>query len=111
MSDERDFGDEDRGVPMSERPSADNRVYLFDGLDEAFIGLGLRFGIQNPVAVYDHEKCVQLFVKQGMTEDEACEHIEVNCLGAWIGNGTPMMVMQMPLQKFREISEEHHAEG
>jgi hypothetical protein len=71
----------------------DENVLLMDGFDEAFIGYSQR--INEPVlAVYSWEKMVDVCIKRdGMTYDEATEYIEYNCIGAWVGERTPIIVM------------------
>jgi|GEM_PF-668505 len=67
-----------------------NEEALFaDGLEEAFVGICQRFG-QPPVAAYDREKVLDLFVSQGMSEEEAEEFFEFNTIGAWVGESTPV---------------------
>ena len=71
----------------------DEDVLLMDGFDEAFIGYSQR--INEPIlAVYSWEKMVDVCTKRdGMTYDEATEYIEYNCIGAWVGERTPIIVM------------------
>lgn len=71
----------------------DESILLMDGFDEAFIGYSQR--INEPMlAVYSWEKMVDTCVKRdGMTYDEATEYIEYNCIGAWVGERTPIIVM------------------
>lgn len=68
---------------------------LMDGFDEALIGFSQR--INEPLlAVYSWEKMMNLCVKRdGMTEDEADEYISYNCIGAWVGEQTPIIVMPL----------------
>ncbi len=57
---------------------------LFDGLEDALVGIGHRFGA-GAVAVYDKDKIIDLFVKRdGMKPDEAHEHFEFNVIGTGI---------------------------
>lgn len=64
---------------------------LFDGFEEALIGMAFRFGgVQ--AAAYDMEKCLDILKDQGMTEEEAIEYFEFNVIGAWIGDTTPIFV-------------------
>lgn len=71
----------------------DESILLMDGFDEAFIGHSQR--INEPMlAVYSWEKMVDVCVKRdGMTYDEATEYIDYNCIGAWVGERTPIIVM------------------
>jgi hypothetical protein len=41
---------------------------------------------------YDTNKVIALFVKEGMTEDEAVEYFEFNVLGAYVGPNTPVYI-------------------
>ena len=59
--------------------------------NEAVIGWFQRCG-QVPVVVYDYEKLVELFVKDGLDEDEAAEWVSVNIENAWVGQGTPAIL-------------------
>ena len=72
-------------------------VVLMDGFDEALIGLSQR--INEPLlAVYSWEKMIDVcIVRDGMSHEEALEYIEYNCIGAWIGDQTPIIVMPLGL--------------
>ena len=71
----------------------DEEALLMDGFDEACIGFSQR--INEPVlAVYSYDKMVEvLMTRDGMDYDEASEFIDFNCVGAWIGERTPIIVM------------------
>ena len=62
-----------------------------DGLEAAFIGYASRMNMP-PLAVYDMKKCREIYVSQGMTEDEADEWLSYNVIGAWMGEGTPLFL-------------------
>ena len=66
---------------------------LMDGFDEACIGFSQR--INEPMlAVYSYLKMVDTLIERdGMDYEEATEYIDYNCLGAWIGEQTPIIVM------------------
>jgi len=67
-------------------------VVLADGFEEAFVGLCSRFGI-NEVAAYDRDKCLEILVERdGMDYDEAVEFFDVNVVGAWVGEMTPVFM-------------------
>jgi hypothetical protein len=72
-------------------------VMLWDGCDEALLGIGMRCG-QKPVAVYSHDRLVEAFA-QGMTVEEATEWVQVNILGAWVGEQTPIIVDGVPPER------------
>ncbi len=61
----------------------------FDGLDDAIIGVTA--GTMS-VLVYDYDKLVDVFCSQGMDTEEAEEWIQFNVLGAYMGEGTPIVV-------------------
>jgi len=63
------------------------------GCDEAIVGLGHRCGCDT-VVVYDYDKLVDVFIQQGMDEEESIEWIDFNILGAWIGEDTPIVLME-----------------
>jgi len=70
----------------------DQTAVLMDGFEHAIIGFSQR--INEPLlAVYNHERMIQtLMQRDGMTYQEADEYIEYNCIGAWIGEQTPIIV-------------------
>ena len=61
-------------------------VQLADGFEDAFIGIGDKFGVLS--AVYDKQKCLQILQKD-MSGEEAIEYFEYNILGSWVGDNTP----------------------
>lgn len=77
--------------------SQDESALLMDGFDEALIGFSQR--INEPLlAVYSWEKMMEVCTKRdGMSDDEADEYISFNCIGAWVGERTPIIVMPLNL--------------
>jgi hypothetical protein len=71
------------------------KVLLMDGFDEAFIGTSQR--INEPMlAVYSYDMMLDLLMdRDGMELDVAEEYIEYNCVGAWIGEQTPIIVRSL----------------
>jgi len=67
----------------------DNECLIADGFDDALIGISAGM---NPVAVYDHDLCVDILIKEGMTDEEAVEHMNFNVTGAYVGDKTPVFV-------------------
>lgn len=64
-----------------------------DGFDSCVIALGSRIDNNVPIFVYDYDKCAKVLVdRDGMSLDEAYEFMEVNVVGAWHGEGTPIFV-------------------
>ena len=66
-----------------------------DGFDEACIGFSQR--INEPMlAVYSYDMMLDLLMdRDGMELDVAEEYIEYNCVGAWIGEQTPIIVRSL----------------
>ena len=69
----------------------DAETMFIDGCDQAIIGLACRCG-QPPIVVYDHDKLVEKFMTDGMTDEEALEWISFNIESAWHGKGTPAVM-------------------
>jgi hypothetical protein len=59
-----------------------------DGLDEAVIGVEE----DEMRLVYSVDKCIEIFMSQGMEYDEALEFFDYNVRGAWMGDKTPIWV-------------------
>lgn len=81
-------------------------LLLADGLEEAFVGLVMRFNVLEPIACYDYDKVIAIFVAEGMTEEDAIEHFEYNVIGAWVGDRTPCYLRRMSLAEAIEETEE-----
>jgi len=68
----------------------DETVKLADGFEDAFVGIGRQFG--KPMAVYNKFKCIELLIKEGMSEEEAEEYFSFNVEGAYVGENTPIFL-------------------
>lgn len=66
-------------------------ITLFDDIEDAFVGVAERFGM-GPVATYDYDKCIEIYMEDGMTFEEAVEHFGFNVIGLWAGDKTPVFV-------------------
>lgn len=64
---------------------------LMDGFDDAVIGTAERCGM-GPLVAYDYHKCLEVLEKRGMTPEDALDYFHFNCLGAFVGEGTPMFI-------------------
>ena len=64
---------------------------LYDGLDDALVGIVARCGA-DALALYDRQKCIKLFIDNGMTEEEAENFFCFNVEGCWAGPHTPYIV-------------------
>jgi len=78
---------------VRETLAEDNPCALFaDGLDSAIIGVARRCG-QPTLVAYSYSKAVQHFMSEGMSHEEAVEWMEFNVVGAWMGDNTPVWIM------------------
>ena len=69
---------------------------LMDGFDDCILGILERFGIDQPIVVYDREKVIaKLMDRDGMTHEEALDFYYFNQLGAWAGEKTPAFLIKM----------------
>jgi len=81
---------------------------LFDGFDEAIIGVGQQHGM-NTVAVYDRQKCIDILVEKFAEDAEseeqayldAVEYFDFNVGCAYMGKHTPIVV-----ELFSEVDED-----
>ena len=65
----------------------DEEILMADGFEEAFMGVAMQFN--NPMPIFDYDKCIEILRKQGMSFVDAEEYMSFNVTGAWIGKGTP----------------------
>ena len=76
--------------------SHNEEAVLADGFDEAFIGMVERCGLPAPVVLYDKGKCIQILIdRDGMTYEDAEEFFDFNVTGAWVGEYTPMFLLDV----------------
>lgn len=61
------------------------------GWDDALIGYGWR--LNTPIAIYDRDKIMDLLhERDGLSPEDADEYISFNIEGAYVGEGTPLLV-------------------
>ena len=84
----------------------DDELLLADGLEQAFVGLVVRFNVLDPIACYDYDKVIAGYMEDGMTEEDAIDYFEYNVIGAWVGERTPCFIRQMPLSQAIEEAED-----
>ena len=69
----------------------DEEALFADGLDDAIIAISRDSMSGKYRVVYDVARIVQVLVNdQGMSEDEAYEHMEFNIIGGYVGEMTPI---------------------
>jgi hypothetical protein len=60
--------------------------------DKGIVGVG-QHGPKSVVVVYDVKQLILALVEaDGMTEEDACEFINFNTIGGWMGEGTPIFI-------------------
>lgn len=79
-----------------------DRTLLIDGADSAILGYVYRCG-QTPFVVYDYERLMLHYQGGGMTEEEAVDWIATNVVGAWMGAGTPGVLMRANREEIAEM--------
>jgi len=78
-----------------------------DGFDSCFIGYFQRVGSIH-LAVYDYGLCIDLLMKEGMSWEDATEHMEFNVVGGWVGEGTPAFMHRTPIEDFQSLAGEYY---
>lgn len=93
-------------MPSRDELAEDYPDLLFcDGFDAALVGVCYRFG-QEPVALYDRCKIIEILMRDGLTEDEADEHFEFNIIGAYVGEHTPAFADLPTVPRKRPVTSE-----
>ena len=83
------------GKDMRDRVAEiDEDMLVADGLDEAIIGVARRAGGTYVVA-YDEDMCLDVFMEDGMSLDEAREWFEFNVVSAYVGEQTPIFLSRL----------------
>ena len=80
-------------------------LLLADGFEEAFVGVSRRFGMYDPVATYDYDKCIQILIdRDGMDPGGAIEFFEFNVIGSWVGERTPTFLHSVSMKQVEEYT-------
>lgn len=73
--------------------SKNDKTLLIDDADDCILGYINRCG-ETPIVIYDYELLIEHYQRSGMTEEEAAEWIDFNVIGAWVGSGTPGVLIR-----------------
>ncbi len=74
---------------------AESEAVVIDGMDDALIGVGERFG-DGVAAVYDLDKMIQILIdRDGMDYPGAVEFVDFNILGAFFGDPRPVFLRKL----------------
>ena len=69
---------------------------IMDGFNDCIIGFLERFGLPEPIVVYDREKVIQKLMDNGIENYEGAEEFYYyNQLGGWHGDGTPAFLIRV----------------
>jgi hypothetical protein len=72
----------------------DEGALTYDGFDSAIFGIAIR-PCNRTVVAYDFNTMVAKCIEDGMTYDEALEYIDFNIIGAYMGDGTPIIIRKI----------------
>lgn len=68
-----------------------DELLKIDDFDDAIIGITDTW-LPEPKIVYDGQKIIDILMGQGMSDIEALEYCAYNIEGAFMGDGTPLIV-------------------
>jgi hypothetical protein len=77
--------------PFDELSEVNPEALLADGLEDAYLGYVINTHHKS-VAVYDSDKCVEIMMRDGLTEEEAVEYLEFNTYCAYVGEHGPLFI-------------------
>lgn len=69
----------------------DEEILKADGFDDAVIGIetgSMRL-------IYSVNRCVEILIQEGMTQEDAIEHFDFNVAGSYVGEKTPIWCYDM----------------
>lgn len=78
-------------IILDEYPDYAEDILLADGFEEAFLGM-VKGASQEPKACYDRNKCIEILMEEGLSEEDAEEHFDFNVIGSYVGPFTPMFL-------------------
>ena len=89
----------------SDASAEKTQVMHADGFEDAVVGIAEGFGGKR-VIIYSYVKCVEILMERhGMDEAGASEFVQFNLLGAWVGEGTPMLLFEMDYEDILDALE------
>lgn len=70
----------------------DEETLTADGFDAGIVGITE----DSPVRiVYEYHTCVRVLMSDGMTEEDAIEHMNFNVTGSYVGEQTPIFIYSL----------------
>jgi hypothetical protein len=73
--------------------AAENEILVMEEHENALLGLAFRCGAV--VAVYDRDAIVENLIVEGLTSEEAEDHVGYNIEGGWVGENTPWLLERL----------------
>ena len=70
--------------------TGDEELLFADGFDSAIIGVDI---VSNRV-VYSHGLMMEVLYLEGMTVEDALEHLDYNVINAYVGERTPIYIYE-----------------
>lgn len=77
--------------PFEDLMNANPESLLADGLEAAYLGYVINTHCR-PVAVYDSNECVRIMMRDGMTEEEAVQYLDLHTFCSYTGANGPLFV-------------------
>ena len=67
----------------------------WDEFDDAILGLSVHAPGRPPLVVCSLDRMIAILMERGLELEEAREYLDHNIAGAWIGDGTPVIVREV----------------
>lgn len=77
--------------PFHELSEVNPNALLADGFEDAYLGYVINTHHKS-VAVYDSIRCVEILMRDGLTEEEAWEYLDFNTFCAYVGEDGPLFI-------------------
>lgn len=77
--------------PFDELSFINPEALRADGLEDAYLGYVVNTHHKS-VAVYDAHKCVEILMRDGMSDEEAWEYLDFNTFCAYVGENGPLFI-------------------
>lgn len=84
-------------------------MILLDNHDSSIIGTAEVWdssGRRTQTVIYDGSKLMQEFMDDGLTEEDALEHISFNIEGGYLGLATPIIVWPSTVEQIHEMADD-----
>lgn len=67
---------------------------FMDGLNEAIVGIASQY-TKPHLVVYSEQRIIAQLMRDGMSEGDAWEHYYHNIADAWVGENTPLILIEL----------------